>query len=266
MRRPEKNQDGGFSLFSASGGPRRAPGPSKNDPGRKTGPGDAVGTSGDRVLKKSGHRHVWERGGYYSRPCGSCLAEHSEKRLDLEGPSWISRGGQKGGIARGGVSESAAPRHGDVLIFSGRGPRKSRLFPRDRIFILGSFLTLPGPGEVPGGRKLRKTSVLIFSGRRMSGQTSGDRRSAPRARAALDADVEGKGGRGSSVEAREAFGRSSPLRSDPPLCGPIGDEEEEEEKDDDDDHNGEVWTLTKMQRAGFRRFRPPEAVDPFPRT
>ena len=61
LRRLEKIQGGGLSLYSAPGGPQRAPGASKNDPGRKTGPGERVGTSGDRVLKKSRHRRSgWE--------------------------------------------------------------------------------------------------------------------------------------------------------------------------------------------------------------
>ena len=56
LRRREKSQGGCFSLFSASGGLQRAPGAPKDDSGRETGPGEGVGTSGDRVLKKTRHR------------------------------------------------------------------------------------------------------------------------------------------------------------------------------------------------------------------
>ena len=41
------------------------------------------------------------------------------------------------------------PRHGDVLIFSERGPWTSRPLPRDWLFILGRFATAPVPAEGP---------------------------------------------------------------------------------------------------------------------
>ena len=43
-------------IETAPGGPFQAPGPTENDPGRKTGPGDGVESSGARVSKKSRHR------------------------------------------------------------------------------------------------------------------------------------------------------------------------------------------------------------------
>ena len=51
-----EDHDGGFAAFSASGGPPRAPGTSKNGSGRKTGPGEVVGTSGGGVLNKTRRR------------------------------------------------------------------------------------------------------------------------------------------------------------------------------------------------------------------
>ena len=41
------------------------------------------------------------------------------------------------------------PQTSDVVVFSIRGPWKSRPFPWDRFFILSRFLTVPGPGEGP---------------------------------------------------------------------------------------------------------------------
>eukprot|EP00959_Pyramimonas_sp_CCMP1952_P098018 2048620-Pyramimonas_sp.AAC.1 len=49
------------SMFSASRGPRWAPGPSKNDSGWETGPGEWVETSGDAVPKKITTSDLWGR-------------------------------------------------------------------------------------------------------------------------------------------------------------------------------------------------------------
>eukprot|EP00959_Pyramimonas_sp_CCMP1952_P089874 1881080-Pyramimonas_sp.AAC.1 len=46
IRRSQKIGAGDFLPVSASGGPRRASGASKNGSGRKTGPGEVVWTSG----------------------------------------------------------------------------------------------------------------------------------------------------------------------------------------------------------------------------
>ena len=59
IRRPQKVGAARFGQFSALGGPQRAPGPSKIDPGRKTGPGEGLRTSGDPLgprIEKIGAR------------------------------------------------------------------------------------------------------------------------------------------------------------------------------------------------------------------
>ena len=49
------------------------------------------------------------------------------------------------------------------LVFSERGPWKSRPFPQDSFFILSRFLTVPGPGEgPPEAENDEKPPVLIF--------------------------------------------------------------------------------------------------------
>ena len=53
IRRHEKIVTASFSLVRPPGGPYRVPGPTKNNPGRKTGPGEGVESSGARALKKS---------------------------------------------------------------------------------------------------------------------------------------------------------------------------------------------------------------------
>ena len=51
--RREKITTGGFSQFSASGGLQRAPGPLKNDAGRKTGPREGLQTAKGRRCEKN---------------------------------------------------------------------------------------------------------------------------------------------------------------------------------------------------------------------
>ena len=58
---------------------------------------------------------------------------------------------------------SLLPSDPDVVIsFHDVDPRRSRRLPRDQVFILGCFLTVPGPGKGPRRPKTSKNSSLQF--------------------------------------------------------------------------------------------------------
>ena len=91
----------------ASEGPRRAPGPPKIDPGRKTGPGEVVGTSGDPLgprIEKIGARgclgEQWEaRSPPRGRPHGAWVPPERGAglaRTGGRGAFWIAAGRQHG--------------------------------------------------------------------------------------------------------------------------------------------------------------------------
>ena len=110
--------------FLAPGGLQRAPGPSKDDSGRKTGPVERVGTSGDRVLKKSKHRMFGSR----RRP--------PEARRPSPGPASHPEPAFDGPVAHRGPAEAE---NGE------KSSRTSSLEPRRKSTTLKIQKSAPGP-------------------------------------------------------------------------------------------------------------------------
>ena len=117
----------GFSPFSAPGSPQRAPGPSRNDSGRKTGLGERVGTSGDRVLKKikTSYESGSTSGGRRSKIEAS--SRHGLQGAAFPGPRAVRNGREKLKDTFLWVVDSGAARVGRALPGRGQWEWRTRL-------------------------------------------------------------------------------------------------------------------------------------------
>ena len=94
------------------------------------------------------------------------------------------------------------------MIFSIRGPRRSRPFPWDRFFILSRFLTVSGPVDCPRGPKIAKNlPSCLFYDASMSGAADVDDDRGSLSTSAATVEQEDEGGVPPRAAARPSAAR-----------------------------------------------------------